>query len=130
MSLLVVGSIALDSVETPTANGATTCWADRPCFSPMPPAISPRCAWSAWWARIGPAEHTKLLESRGIDTAGLQRLPGAKTFRWRGKYQPNMNDRETLEIHLNVFADFNPVLPAAYRDCRFLFLANGSPGCS
>ncbi len=54
-------------------------------------------------------------------------MPGAKTFRWRGKYQPNMNDRETLEIHLNVFETFDPVIPDSYRKCEFLFLANGSP---
>ena len=64
-----------------------------------------------------------------MDTAGLQVVHGGKTFRWRGKYQPNMNDRETLEVDLNVFADFDPVVPAAYRDCPFVFLANGSPRC-
>ena len=54
-------------------------------------------------------------------------MPGAKTFRWRGKYQPNMNDRETLEVHLNVFEKFNPKLNDEQRQSRFVFLANGSP---
>jgi sugar/nucleoside kinase (ribokinase family) len=54
-------------------------------------------------------------------------VKGGKTFRWTGKYLPNMNDRETLEVHLNVFGDFNPVLPEAYRHSKFVFLANGSP---
>ena len=53
-----------------------------------------------------PAEHTRLLQRRKIDTAGLKIIPGGKTFRWRGKYRPNMNDRDTLEVHLNVFGDF------------------------
>jgi sugar/nucleoside kinase (ribokinase family) len=68
-----------------------------------------------------------LLSSRGINTAGLQVVPGSKTFRWKGKYMPNMNDRETLEIHLNVFGDFDPKVPANCRDAKLLFLANGSP---
>ncbi|KKK59586.1 hypothetical protein LCGC14_3032920, partial [marine sediment metagenome] len=74
-----------------------------------------------------PSEHTELLARQGVDTSGLQVVPGAKTFRWRGKYMPNMNDRETLEVHLNVFETFDPVIPPAFRDCKFLFLANGSP---
>ena len=68
-----------------------------------------------------------MLQARGIDTAGLQVVPGGKTFRWRGKYLPNMNDRETLDLQLNVLQDFDPVLPERYRRCKFLFLANGSP---
>ncbi len=74
-----------------------------------------------------PEEHTQLLANRRIDVAGLQVVPGAKTFRWRGKYLPNMNDRETLEVHLNVFGDFDPVLPEEFCRSPFLFLANGSP---
>ncbi|MCA9102796.1 MAG: hypothetical protein KDA63_16670, partial [Planctomycetales bacterium] len=54
-------------------------------------------------------------------------VPGGKTFRWRGKYLPNMNDRETLEVHLNVFENFNPRLPAEYVRSKYVFLANGSP---
>ena len=68
-----------------------------------------------------------MLQARGIDTAGLQVVPGGKTFRWRGKYLPNMNDRETLDLQLNVLQNFDPVLPETYRRCKFLFLANGSP---
>jgi sugar/nucleoside kinase (ribokinase family) len=74
-----------------------------------------------------PGEHTRLLQAQGIDTAGLTIEKGEKTFRWRGKYLPNMNDRETLEVHLNVFEKFNPVLPEAYRASKYVFLANGSP---
>jgi bifunctional ADP-heptose synthase (sugar kinase/adenylyltransferase) len=62
-----------------------------------------------------------------VDTSGLNVVAGKKTFRWRGKYLPNMNDRETLEVHLNVFGEFDPVLPDTYKQCQFLFLANGSP---
>ena len=59
-----------------------------------------------------PAEHTSMLEQKGIDTSGLQIIPGGKTFRWRGRYLPNMNDRETIEVHLNVLDEFQPKLGA------------------
>ena len=68
-----------------------------------------------------------MLESRGIDTSGLEVRPAGRTFRWRGKYSPDMNERETLEVHLNVLGDFNPRLPENYRNCPFVFLANGAP---
>ena len=58
-----------------------------------------------------PAAYTALLQARNIDTAGLQVVPGGKTFRWRGRYLQNMNDRETLDLQLNVMEQFNPVLP-------------------
>jgi fructose-1-phosphate kinase PfkB-like protein len=74
-----------------------------------------------------PAEHTALLQTRGIDTAGLHKVPGGKTFRWTGRYEPNMNDRETLDIQLNVFGEFNPVLSESYRRTEYVFLANGVP---
>ena len=64
-----------------------------------------------------PAEHTELLKGRGIDTSGLQVVDG-KTFRWTGRYEPNMNDRETLDVQLNVFGDFNPVLSEKYPSHR------------
>jgi cytidine kinase len=126
MSLLVVGSVAFDSVETPTETRENVLGGSATFFSYAASYFSKvhlvGVVGDDW-----PMEHTRLLQAQGIDTAGLQVVNGAKTFRWRGKYQPNMNDRETLEIHLNVFETFDPQLPAEYRDCRFLFLANGSP---
>jgi sugar/nucleoside kinase (ribokinase family) len=126
MSLLVVGSVAFDSVETPTDRRDNVLGGSATFFSY---AASYFCDVSLVGV-VGddwPAEHTAVLQKQGIDTAGLQVVPGAKTFRWRGKYAPNMNDRETLEVHLNVFETFDPVIPPAYRDCPYLFLANGSP---
>ena len=84
----------------------------------MRPATSRRCGWSAWWAKTGPPSTPSCSQPRNIDTAGLQVVPGGKTFRWRGKYLPNMNDRETLEVQLNVFEQFDPVLPEDYRRCQ------------
>ena len=118
--------MALDSVETPTETRDNVLGGSAVFFSYAASYFSPvrlvGVVGEDW-----PSEHTRLLAAQGIDTSGLHVVPGAKTFRWRGKYMPNMNDRETLEIHLNVFEKFDPVLPAEYRDCKFLFLANGSP---
>jgi sugar/nucleoside kinase (ribokinase family) len=72
-------------------------------------------------------EDFDLLSSRGVDLAGLERVPGGKTFFWAGKYSPDMNDRETLRTDLNVFADFNPKLPDSYRCEPYLFLGNIQP---
>jgi sugar/nucleoside kinase (ribokinase family) len=127
MPLLVVGSIALDSVETPSQRRENVLGGSAVYFSY---AASYFCGVRVVGV-VGedfPPEHSALLAGRGIDTSGLHVVPGAKTFRWSGKYLPNMNDRETLEVHLNVFEHFDPVLPEAYRHCRYLFLANGSPG--
>jgi cytidine kinase len=127
MPLLVVGSVALDSVETPSQRRDNVLGGSAVFFSY---AASYFCSVRMVGV-VGedfPAEHPAMLASRGIDTAGLHVVPGGKTFRWSGKYLPNMNDRETLEVHLNVFEHFDPVLPESYRRCRYLFLANGSPG--
>lgn len=126
MSLLVVGSVAFDSVETPTEKRDNVLGGSAVFFSYAASYFTPvklvGVVGEDW-----PSEHTRLLEGQKIDTTGLQVVPGAKTFRWRGKYQPNMNDRETLEIHLNVFEKFDPVLSAEQKKSKFVFLANGSP---
>lgn len=126
MPLLVVGSVALDSVQTPTAARDDVLGGSAVFFSYAASFFTPvqlvGVVGEDW-----PAQHTALLQSRGIDTSGLQVVPGAKTFRWKGKYLPNMNDRETLEVHLNVFGDFNPELSPRHQQCPFLFLANGVP---
>jgi cytidine kinase len=126
MSLLVVGSVALDSVQTPSATRDDVLGGSATFFSYAASYFTPVKLVSV----VGedwPAQHTELLKRRGIDTSGLKIVPGAKTFRWRGRYLPNMNDRETLEVHLNVFGDFDPELSEDYRRSKFVFLANGSP---
>jgi sugar/nucleoside kinase (ribokinase family) len=125
MPLVVVGSVALDSVETPTERRDNVLGGSAVFFSYAASFFAPvRLAGVVGddW----PAEHTALLNARGIDTAGLQTVAGAKTFRWRGRYHENMNDRDTLDVQLNVLGEFDPVLPEHYRRCQFLFLANGS----
>jgi len=126
MPLLVVGSIALDCIETPTAKRDDVLGGSAVFFSYAASFFSPVRMIGA----VGedwPQQHTRLLEDRGIDTSGLQTIAGGRTFRWRGRYLPNMNDRETLEVHLNVLGDFQPQLNGTHRDCRFLFLGNASP---
>jgi sugar/nucleoside kinase (ribokinase family) len=126
MPLLVVGSVAFDSVETPTEKRDRVLGGSAVFFSYAASYFS-KVRLVGVVGEDWPDEHTRLLQGQGIDTSGLTVVPGAKTFFWRGKYLPNMNDRETLEIELNVFGDFNPVLPADYRQCKYVFLANGSP---
>ena len=126
MPLLVVGSVALDCVETPTAKRDDVLGGSAVFFSYAASFFSPVRMIGA----VGedwPREHTRLLEAKGIDTSGLQTIPGGRTFRWRGRYLPNMNDRETLEVHLNVLEEVRPRLNETHQQCRFLFLGNASP---
>lgn len=126
MSLLVVGSVAFDSVETPTAKRDNVVGGSATFFSYAAGYFTPL----SLVAEVGddwPVEHTRLLQSQQVNTNGLRVVPGAKTFRWRGKYMPNMNDRETLEVQLNVFETFNPKLSDVEKKSKFVFLANGSP---
>ena len=126
MPLLVVGSVAFDSVQTPTDHRDRVLGGSAVFFS-YAASYFTSVRLVGVVGEDWPGAHTQLLQERGIDTTGLQVVPGAKTFHWKGKYLPNMNDRETLELHLNVFGDFDPVLPEDYRRCPFVFLANGSP---
>ena len=125
MSLLIVGSLAFDSIETP--NGS------------VEDALGGSAAYSAFCASfftkprlisvVGedfPDAHRQLFAAHGVDLTGVVTKPG-KTFRWKGRYHQDMNTRETLAVHLNVFGDFEPVLPDSYRDSTHVFLANGSP---
>lgn len=126
MPLLVVGSVAFDSVETPSEKREDILGGSAVYFS-YAASFFTTVRLVGVVGEDWPDEHTRLLQSRGIDTAGLQVIPGAKTFRWRGKYLQNMNDRETLDVQLNVMHDFRPEIPAHFQRCRFLFLANGCP---
>ena len=126
MPLVVVGSVAFDCVKTPTESRDDVMGGSASYFSYAASFFTPVRLVSV----VGedwPDEYTKLLQSRNIDTTSLEVVKGSKTFRWEGRYLENMNDRETLDVQLNAFADFDPVLPETYRRCPFLFLANGPP---
>ncbi len=126
MSLLVVGSVALDSIQTPTHSRERILGGSATYFSYAASFFTPVRLVGVVGEDF-PDEHVQLLRGRNIDTSGLFVMPGGKTFFWKGKYLPNMNDRETLEVQLNVFGDFRPKLPEDFRRSDFVFLANGSP---
>jgi sugar/nucleoside kinase (ribokinase family) len=125
MSLLVVGSIAFDSIETPAGSvdealgGSGTYFSYAASFFAEPRLVGVV-------GRDFPDKYRRVLQSRRIDLTGLVTQDG-ETFRWKGRYHRDMNTRDTLELHLNVFGTFEPMLPPAYRDSTHVFLANGSP---
>jgi len=125
MSLVAVGSVAYDGVETPHGR------VDR--------MLGGACTYIAlaasYFTKVGivavvgddfESRDLDLLESHGIDLAGLEKVPG-KTFFWAGRYSSDMNERDTLRTDLNVFADFNPKLPESYRTQPYLLLGNIQP---
>jgi sugar/nucleoside kinase (ribokinase family) len=125
MSLLVVGSVALDSVETPFGKADHVLGGSANFFSA---AASHFCPVQLVGV-IGndyPEDQLVPLQRRGVDFAGLERADGA-SFRWRGRYRHDLNSAETLETHLGVFSHFEPKIPAQFRGAPFVFLANIDP---
>ena len=126
MSLLVVGSVAYDSVDTPAGSRVEALGGSATYFSIAGSYFAP----VSILAVVGEdfrSEHMSLLESHGVDTTGLERHAG-KTFRWAGVYgTEDLNTRETLSTELNVFADFSPVLSQELRKKPHIFLANIDP---
>ena len=126
MSLLVVGSVAYDTVETAFGRAEDVLGGSATFFS----VTASRFASPRVVAVVGDdfrEEDVALLEEHGVDLAGLQREAGGKTFRWGGRYEDDGINRTTLFTHLNVFEHFRPRLPATYRDSEVVFLANIGP---
>ncbi|MBI3464028.1 MAG: sugar kinase [Planctomycetes bacterium] len=126
MPLLVVGSIGIDTIETPHGRAADVLGGAATYFSYAASFFTTVRLVGVVGADF-PTEYRQVLESRRIDTSGLEGRVDGKTFRWRGRYSPDMNERQTIEVHLNVLGDFRPQLGAEQRGCPFVFLANGSP---
>jgi sugar/nucleoside kinase (ribokinase family) len=125
MSLLVVGSIALDSIFTPFGETADALGGSAVYFSIAGSLLHPVQVVGV----IGndyPVAELERLAPRGIDWSGVEHADG-ESFRWKGKYSYDLQSRETLETRLGVFADFQPKLPDAFRSARFLFLGNIDP---
>lgn len=125
MTLLVVGSIGIDTLETPAGRadnvvgGAATYFAYAASFFTPVRMV----------AAVGddfPAEVLSDLQGRGVDLAGVEKRPG-KTLRWSGRYHEELNVRDTLDFDIGVFGDFQPTIPAAFRDSSYAFLANIDP---
>jgi len=124
--LLIVGSVALDSVETPSGR-VERALGGAAVYSSIAASFFAPVRLVGVVGEDFPKEHIAFLASRGIDTRGLQVIPGGRTFHWKGAYYGDLNQAETIATELNVFRDFNPRLPEDYRRCRFVFLANIDP---
>ena len=125
MDILVIGSVAFDSVETPFGRGDDVLGGSATYFSTSASFFT----GVQLVAVVGddfPEEPKEFLSSRGVDLAGLQTRPG-ETFRWKGRYGYDLNEAQTLETHLNVFETFHPQLPESYRKAEYVFLANIDP---
>ncbi|MBF8251330.1 MAG: adenosine kinase [Deltaproteobacteria bacterium] len=125
MSLLVVGSVAFDSVETPFGKAEEVLGGSATYFSTAASFFTD----VKLVAVVGddfPEEHVTFLKSREIDVNGLQKAIG-KTFRWKGRYDFDLNQAHTLDTQLNVFASFKPQIPEVYKDAEYVFLANIDP---
>lgn len=125
--LLIVGTVAFDAIETPFGKtdkilgGAATYIGLSASFFNVDSAIV---------SVVGedfPQEHLDLLSNRNINIEGIEIVKGGKTFFWSGKYHNDMNSRDTLVTELNVLADFNPVVPQAYKDSEVVMLGNLHP---
>ena len=125
MGIVVVGTVAFDTVETPFGKGENVLGGSATYFSTSASFFSD-VSLVAVVGEDFPEEHVSFLKSREIDLQGLQRIPG-KTFHWTGKYGYDLNEAQTLDTQLNVLLDFKPELPATYRNTDVLFLANIDP---
>ena len=125
MSLLVVGSVALDDIEAPAGSAKNVLGGAASYFGVAAGFFTPVRVVAV----VGddfPEEHLRFLASKGLDLAGLRRVTG-RTFRWGARYRESLNERDTLFTELGVFEHFDPVIPPAYRDSEWVFLANIQP---
>ncbi len=125
MSLLVVGSVAYDGIETPAGKVARTLGGSATYISLAASFFTPVRLVAVVGDDFDAADY-ELLRRHNIDLEGLERAPG-KTFYWAGVYSHDLNDRTTLTTDLNVFAGFNPKLPESYRSTPYVFLGNIQP---
>ncbi len=125
MPLLVVGSVAFDTIQTPHGKADKILGGAATYFSVAASWFAPVRLVAVVGEDFG-AEHMRIFQERGIDMTGLERAPG-RTFRWRGEYSGAMNEAKTLDTQLNVFEQFAPKIPAAFLGSEYVFLANIDP---
>jgi sugar/nucleoside kinase (ribokinase family) len=125
MSILVVGSVAFDSIETPQGR-RDRCLGGAATYFALSASYFTDVRVIAVVGEDFTAEHEAVLTRRGVDTQGLEHTAG-KSFHWTGSYVKSLNEAQTLKTELNVFESFAPKVPAAYQDSDFLFLANIDP---
>jgi len=128
MSLIVTGTIGIDTVYTPTGQAEKILGGSGTYFSAAASLYGPVRLVAAVGDDFPPEHRAVFSKFPAIDLAGLETRKGSKTFAWGGKYHANMNNRETLFTELGVLAEAPPKVPAAYADSRFVFLANTHPG--
>src|SRR5467141_2852133 len=126
MSLLVVGSVAFDAVETPFGKRERMLGGSASHFSISASYFTDVRVVAVVGGDFGAAEQ-KVFDAQGIDTTDLERIPEGKTFRWYGRYDYDLNVAHTLDTQLNVFADFKPKLSAVSKNARLVFLGNIQP---
>lgn len=125
MSILCVGSVALDSVETPFGKADRVLGGSAVYFSAAATVFNPVQLVGV----VGddyPVDELRFLEERGADLSGIEHASG-KSFFWAGRYHYDLNTRDTLDTQLGVFAEFEPKIPDTFRDARFVFLGNIDP---
>jgi sugar/nucleoside kinase (ribokinase family) len=127
MSLLVVGSVAFDAIETPFGKTDKILGGAATYISLAASYFTKDINLVSVVGGDFPLEHIKLLQKHNVNTEGLQVVEDQKTFFWSGKYHNDMNTRDTLTTELNVLENFNPVVPASYQNCEFLMLGNLVP---
>jgi len=127
MSLVIVGTVAFDAIETPfgktdkIVGGAAT-------FAGLAASyLFPDVKLISVIGEDFGEDNLNIIKSRGINVEGIEVIPGGKSFFWSGKYHNDMNSRDTLITELNVLADFDPKIPASYQDCEYLLLGNLTP---
>lgn len=125
MAILVVGSVAFDSIETPKGK-RERCLGGAATYFSLAASFFTSVRVIAVVGEDFTAAHEAVLTRRGVDTHGLEHTQG-KSFHWTGSYLENLNEAQTLNTELNVFEHFSPRIPAEYQDSEFLFLANIDP---
>ncbi|MDW7695282.1 PfkB family carbohydrate kinase [Flammeovirgaceae bacterium SG7u.111] len=127
MSLLTVGTVAFDAIETPFGKTDKIIGGAATYISLAASYFTKNVNIVSVVGGDFPKEYIKLLEDHGVNVDGLQIKEDGKSFFWAGKYLNDMNTRETLATELNVLADFDPVVPESYKNCEFLMLGNLVP---
>ena len=127
MSLLAVGTVAFDDIETPRGRAEKVIGGAATYITLSASYFIKDLKIVSVIGDDFPQEELDDLQSRGIDLAGLQVKKGEKSFFWAGRYHGNMNDRDTLDTQLNVLATFDPILPDRYKDTPYIMLGNLTP---
>jgi len=127
MSLLTVGTVAFDDIETPTGKADRVVGGAATYITLAASYFIPKSCIVSVVGDDFPEEELAYMQSKGIDLQGLQIRKGEKSFFWAGRYRNNMNERDTLDTQLNVLADFDPVLPESYKEMPYLMLGNLTP---